>query len=115
MKENIGYINHKYPLIMLKGSNQIINYDINLDTTIKKSPYLKINDTTKDLLCVTRYQTVLIDLKVKQILQYIMKKEKIKLCELTQFIDDNEELLRVCNLLLNIDAVTMEKVKVGVI
>ena len=52
---------------------------------------------------------------MKQILQYIMEKEKIKLCELTQFINDKEELLRVCNLLLNIDAITKEKVKVGVV
>ena len=102
-KENIDYINKNY-YKRLFSNNKIKNYEFNLETIIEASPYLKINEVTKDILCVTRYQTVVIDKITRDILLRIKEKQILVINELKEFIIDEKELFRIVNLLLNIDA-----------
>lgn len=112
MKENIKYINKNYYKHLFSGEEPSIKeYKLSLDTVIEASPYLKINDVTKDTFCVTRYQTVLIDETVRDIVAEIKNKKTLKLNDLMTIIDDEEELLRVINLLLNIDAIFIKEEK----
>lgn len=110
MKENIDYINRNYYRRLFSGNDtKISKHELKLTTSLKASPYLKINDVTKDILCVTRYQTVLIDETVKLILQMILKKQKILVSDLLKYIDDEKEAFRIAELLLAIDAISLVK------
>jgi len=110
MRENIKYINENYKkMISSEEETKPIQLDIDLNTVLERSPYLKINNITKDILCVTRYQTVIIDETTKDALQYIIDKGTIKIEDLSRFIDEEEELIRICNLFLYIDAVSIKE------
>lgn len=112
MKENIDYINNNYYKRLFSGEQtKIKDYNLTLETLIESSPYLKLNDVTKDLLCVTRYQTVLIDETVKDIILKIKKHKILSISDLVEFVNDEKELFRVINLLLNIDAVFIKEEK----
>lgn len=93
---------------IVNSNNNIKNYELSLNTKLIVSPYLKINDVTNDILCVTRYQTVIIDEIIKSILMEIKDKKEIIVSELLKFIPDINELFRIINLILNIGAVTIE-------
>ena len=107
-KQNIKLINSGFLTESTDNSNNIKNYELNLNTKLIASPYLKINEVTNDILCVTRYQTVIIDEIVKNILIEIKNKKDVIVSELLKFIPDDNELFRIINLILNIGAVTIE-------
>ena len=108
MNENIDYINKNYyKRLFSKEEDKIKYYDLKLDTIIKASPYLKINEVTKDILCVTRYQTVVIDGTTKEILLKLKEKQTLRIDEFKEYINDDKELFRIVNLLLNIDAASI--------
>lgn len=111
-RQNIDFINRNYSKLRINAKrDQIMKLPLDLETSLFKSPYLKINNETKDLICVTRYQTVLIDSTVKDMLEYIIQHSSVKLAELMQFVNDEKELIRVCRLLLYINAVSTKKLE----
>lgn len=110
MRENIDYINNNYYKTLFSGNRtNIIKYNLNLNTIVVASPYLKINDVTRNIFCVTRYQTIIIDEIVKNIILEIKNKNSIMIKDLLKYVNSEAELLRIINLLLNVDAIFIKE------
>lgn len=110
MKDNIKYINENYYKYLFSGSRtKITKYNLNLDTLVEASDHLKINEVTRNILCVTRYQTIIVDETVKKIILEIKNQKKLVIRDLLKYVDNVDELFRIVNLLLNVEAIFIKE------
>lgn len=109
IKENIRKINSgKHKIREVKREMELIK----LDDVITLSNYTKINKETRDILLVTKYQTVIIDKYVEKIINHLKSVAKCTPKDLEKIIKVEEnEILRICTKLLEVEAIKYAKEK----